>query len=70
MRLLVNLNNNQMTILLLRTKYSARWVLRPVFLDTIEVAKPKVLFIYWLSRKPEFLVAKPKMVAKPKVAVF
>ena len=29
---------------------------------------PKVLFIYWSSKNHEFLVAKPKMVAKPKVA--
>ena len=49
-------------------EYSARWVQRPVFVDTLEVAKAKVLFIYWLFINPEFLVANPKMVSKPKVA--
>ena len=37
-------------------------------LNPIKVAKPKVLFKYWSSKNPKFLVAKPKMVAKPKVA--
>ena len=31
-------------------------------------AKKGPVFIYWSSKNPEFLVAKPKMVAKPKVA--
>ena len=51
------------------SKYGARWVKRPVFVDTIEVAKPKVTYLYWSSKNPEFLVAKPK-VAKNQQALY
>ena len=42
-------------------------LIRLMSLNPIKVAKPKVLFIHWSSKIPEFLV-KPKMIAKPKGA--